>query len=364
MATPLVSVIVPTFNRAALVCRAVDSALQQTHSNMQVVVIDDGSTDDTSAVMNRRYGSDLRVRYVCIENGGVAHARNVGIRHCDGEFVGFLDSDDYWLPWKIELQLKCLERLPEAGMIWTDMDAVNDEGVLIHQRYLRTMYSAYEQLAEEGIPLFRDSYTVTTQELGVSGLTATFELSQGEIFSQMIIGSVVHTSTCLLRRERLSKVGGFREDLKVSGEDYDFHLRTCREGLVAFADIATIGYTVGRPDQLTAASRVIHIAQNALLTIEPILAQSRHQIRLPSRMVGRVLASRHAWVAEELLAVGRRREARAHFLKSIFHNPWAPRSYALLVACLMPARSLAFLLAQLRGGRRMLRRLRDGSGAA
>jgi GT2 family glycosyltransferase len=362
--TPLVSVIVPTFNRSALVCRAVDSALQQTYSNIQVVVIDDGSTDDTSAVMNRRYGSDSRVKYVCIENGGVAHARNVGIPHCTGEFVGFLDSDDYWLPWKIELQMKCLERLPQAGMIWTDMDAVNDKGELVQRRYLRTMYSAYEELAKEGIPLFADSQTLTTQQLGVPGLTATFELSQGDIFSQMIIGSVVHTSTCLLRRERLSKVGGFREDLKISGEDYDFHLRTCREGLVAFADIATIGYTVGSPDQLTAAPCGIHIAQNALRTIEPILAQNRHQIRLSSGVIDRVLASRHAWIGEALLELGRRSEARGHFLKSIFHNPWAPRPHALLAACLMPAGCLAFLRARLRGGRRMLRRLRDGSAAA
>jgi GT2 family glycosyltransferase len=356
MAGPLVSVIVPTYNRAALVCRAIDSALQQTHLNIEVLVIDDGSTDDTSAVIDRRFGSNSRVRYVSIENGGVAHARNVGIENCTGDFIGFLDSDDYWLPWKIELQLKCLERLPQAGMIWTDMDAVSDEGALVHRHYLRTMYSAYGQLAEEGITLFQNTHTVTSQELGVPGLAATFELSQGDIFSQMLIGSFVHTSTCLLRRERLSKVGGFREDLKVSGEDYDFHLRTCREGPVAFADISTIGYTVGRLDQLTAACRVIHIAQNVLLTTESILAQSRDQIRLPSRTIERVLAKRYAWVAEELLAVGRRQEARAHFVKSITHAAWAPRRYVLLVACLLPTASLTFLLRQYRGGKRTFRR--------
>ena len=352
----LVSVIVPTFNRADLLRRAVDSALQQTHPNMQVVVIDDGSTDDTPAVVDRAYGEDPRVKYLRVENGGVSRARNIGIAACSGAFVGFLDSDDYWLPWKIELQLKCLEQAPAAGMIWTDMDAVDETGTTLHVRYLRQMYGTYARLEEEGITLFTDTRTLSTGELGIDALTADIALSQGDIFSQMILGSVVHTSTVLLRRERLEKVRGFREDLQVSGEDYDFHLRTCREGPVAFADIATIGYTVGRTDQLTAPSKIIHIAQNALLTIEPILAESRHLIRLPSRSLERMLAGRHAWVARELLDAGRRREALIHARKSISYAPTEVRRYVLWGLCALPQSCLSLLRSLRRGARSLLLR--------
>jgi GT2 family glycosyltransferase len=362
--TPLVSVIVPTYNRAALVCRAIDSALQQTHTNMEVVVVDDGSTDDTPALLPRRYEHDPRVRYVRVENGGVARARNIGIKNAKGDFVGFLDSDDYWLPWKIELQLKCLELLPEAGMIWTDMDAVNDDGAVVHARYLRHMYGAYSQLAKLGIPLFTDVRSLDAQDLGISGLTATFELSQGNIFSQMIVGSVVHTSTCLLRRERLQKVGGFWEELQVSGEDYDFHLRTCREGAVAFADIATIGYTIGRSDQLTSSPRIVYLALNSIRTLQRALRDSGALINLPPGTVARVLSGQHAWAARELLDSQRRVEARAHALESIRHNPVAMRSYALLAACLLPASGLKVARGLYRAIRIGYTGLRGGPGSS
>ena len=358
MPTPLVSAIVPTFNRELLVCRAVDSALSQSHANMEVVVVDDGSTDDTPAIIRRRYASDPRVKFIRVENGGVARARNIGIDNAAGDFVGFLDSDDYWLTWKVELQLRCLELLPEAGMIWSDMDAVNDEGVVMHRRYLRTMYTAFGLLAAEGIPLFKDERTVSAQELGITGLSASFTLYQGNIFTQMIMGSLVHTSTCLLRRERLEKVGGFREDLRISGEDWDFHLRTCGEGLVAFADIVTIGYTIGRSDQLSADSRVVHIAENAIRTLEPILVERRNRINLSPGMIARVLSGKHAWAARLLLEAGRRKEAIAHALKSIYTCPWIPGPYALLVACVLPRPVLSALLGVRRNGRRVYARLR------
>lgn len=356
-----VSVVIPTFNRASLMCRAVDSALGQSHDNMEVVIVDDGSTDDTRAVVERRYAGEPRVKYIQVENGGVSRARNIGIAAATGDFVGFLDSDDYWLPWKTELQLKCLELHPEAGMIWTDMDAINEAGDVIHPRYLRKMYPAHDALVAEGIPLFTTTRPITARELGMPGLTAEFALGCGDIFSQMIIGSVVHTSTVLLRRERLNKVRGFREDLKVSGEDYDFHLRTCREGPVAFADIPTIGYTVGRSDQLTATALFVHIAQNSLKTLEPILAESRHLIQLPSKRVNRVLAGKHAWVAKELLELGRRKEARKHALESVLRTPAEPRRYALLGACLTPTPWLTFVVEQRRRVRRVIARFRGGA---
>jgi hypothetical protein len=102
-------------------------------------------------------------------------------------------------------------------MIWSDMDAVNEADEVIHERYLRKMYTAHNELAEEGIPLFTDVRTVAGRELGIAGLEAAFTLGQGTIFSQMIIGSVVHTSTTLLRRERLNKVRRFPATRQESG---------------------------------------------------------------------------------------------------------------------------------------------------
>src|SRR5205814_4707411 len=101
----LVSVILPTFNRAHCIGQAIDSALQQTYRDLEVIVVDDGSTDETHQLIKRKYGDLESVKYIFQENMGVGAARNTAIRAAKGEFIAFLDSDDIWKPWKIELQL-------------------------------------------------------------------------------------------------------------------------------------------------------------------------------------------------------------------------------------------------------------------
>jgi glycosyltransferase involved in cell wall biosynthesis len=141
----LVSVIIPTYNRAHSVRAAVESVLAQTHRNVQAFVVDDGSTDGTADVVSRLWRDEPRVRYVRKDNGGVASARNVGLRGAGGDFVAFLDSDDAWFPWKVELQLACLRVFPRAGMIWSDMRALGPDGTVSSPRHLRTMYSAWQR---------------------------------------------------------------------------------------------------------------------------------------------------------------------------------------------------------------------------
>ncbi|MEP7310944.1 MAG: glycosyltransferase family 2 protein [Pseudomonadota bacterium] len=353
----LVTAIVPSYNRADVVCRAIDSALNQTYAEIEVIVVDDGSTDETPELVRRKYADRPNVRYLRVENGGVSRARNIGIAAATGAYIAFLDSDDIWLPWKIELQVRCLELLPEAGMIWTDMDAIDDGEMMVQDRYLRKMYHAYAVLTGLGVPVFDKSRSLRAGELGIRGIETDVQLHSGYIFSQMIMGNLVHTSTCLLRRERLARVVGFREDLRVTGEDYDFHLRTCREGDVAFIDVASIGYTIGRSDQLTGPSLSVFMAQNALRTVEPVLAESGHLIRLPRGAVNGMLARTHAWVGMTMIASDRRAEARAHAATSIRHKPLVLRSYLLWVAAALPPRGFSSMRATLRAARKLKARI-------
>jgi hypothetical protein len=132
--------------------------------------------------------------------------------------------------------------------------------------------------------------------------------------------------------------------------------------MVAFADIVTIGYTIGRLDQLSADSRVVHIAQNAVRTLEPILVERRNRINLPADRIARVVSGKHAWAARLLLEAGNRKEATAHALKSIYTCPWIPGPYGLLVACVLPRPVLSGLLGVRRSGRRVVARLRGALG--
>jgi glycosyltransferase involved in cell wall biosynthesis len=112
MTSPLVSIVIPTFNRAATIVRAVESVLQQTYRPLELIVVDDGSTDGTSEVL-KAYGN--AIVYVRQDNAGPAAARNRGIRESQGDMVAFLDSDDVWLAAKLERQVAVLERAgPDA----------------------------------------------------------------------------------------------------------------------------------------------------------------------------------------------------------------------------------------------------------
>jgi len=116
---PLVSVIIPTYNRAALVPLAIQSALNQTHQNLEIIVIDDGSTDNTKEAVESIAEQDSRVKYLRHDtNKGVAAARNTGIMQARGEYIAFLDSDSQWMPEKIQKQLKVFhEGSQELGLV-------------------------------------------------------------------------------------------------------------------------------------------------------------------------------------------------------------------------------------------------------
>jgi glycosyltransferase involved in cell wall biosynthesis len=334
-ANELASVIVPTFNRGYCIQRAIDSVLAQTYPNIEVLVVDDGSTDKTSEVVRDRYGDDSIVRYHYQDNKGVSSARNRGIGLARGAYVAFLDSDDTWKPWKLDLQIRCISLIPQVGMIWSEMEAVGPDGRLVSDRYLRTMYGAYALLG--GRKLFSDGRPLLGLFPDLPAEARGGTLYAGDIFRQMVMGNLVHTSTVLLRRERMLRVRGFNEELRVSGEDYDFHLRTCREGPVAFIDVSTVRYQIGMPDALTRPEYSIHLALNDLKTITPIIELDGARIGWPSSVLRRRLARSNAWVGESYSEMGQLVEARPFLIASIGYHFWQPRVWLLTILSFLPA---------------------------
>lgn len=334
MDQPLVSVIVPTYNRAYCLSHAIDSVLGQTHAHCEVVVVDDGSTDGTPQLIADRYGGNEKIRYLRKSNRGVASARNAGFAAAAGVYVALLDSDDTWKRWKIATQLACLEALPQVGMVWTDMEAVDPHGQLLEQRYLRKMYHAYRWFEDGG--LFEQRAQLTALAPGCPDPGTATEVCWGDIFSEIVLGNLVHTSTVLLTRERLQQVGGFDERLRVTGEDYDFHLRTCRAGPVAYIDLPSISYQIGGADQLTHPSLTLQMAENFLKTIEPVIERDRARIRLPEHMIRAVLAEAHGWIGRELLKSGRVPEARRSLFRALRLAPRQTGSWLLLADSWLP----------------------------
>ena len=198
--SPLVSAIIPTYNRADVVFEAVDSVLGQTYSNLEVIVVDDGSADETVARL-RRYGD--RIRLVSQENAGPAVARNRGVAVSRGEYIAFLDSDDLWLPTKVEQQVVLLEKagksvpccLCNIMMRWYERDIASFE------------IASLKPSADEGIWVNADEILATRFVL----------------FNQGIV----------IRRDVLERIGGFDESLRLL-EDHELALRLSLEGPWSF----------------------------------------------------------------------------------------------------------------------------------
>ena len=127
------SIIIPTHNRAELLKKALDSLLAQTYQNFEVLVCDDGSSDNTKDIVNE-FSNKLNIHYIWEENwGGPARPRNNGIRAAKGEWICFLDSDDYWYPLKLE---SCLLYLDESDLVYHHLDIVGDENFSYHDKLI------------------------------------------------------------------------------------------------------------------------------------------------------------------------------------------------------------------------------------
>jgi glycosyltransferase involved in cell wall biosynthesis len=205
-----VSVIIPTFNRAMKTARAVASVLYQTFTDYEIIVVDDGSQDNTEAVMRQFEG---RIRYVVIpSNQGVSAARNRGIKESQAPWIAFLDSDDYWLPRKLEMQVAFFEERPEAVICQTQ------EIWIRNGRYAN--------------PKKRH------------------RKPSGDIFEPSLRLCLVSPSAVMMRRSLVEEVGPFDEELPVC-EDYDLWLRiACRYPVHLIGDRLLIKEG-GHADQLS-----------------------------------------------------------------------------------------------------------------
>lgn len=187
---PKVSVIIPTYERAAKVQSTIESVLAQTYSDFEVIVVDDGSTDGTGQILEEIFGD--RIRYYAQTNQGVSVARNKGVEEARGEWIAFLDSDDRWEKEKLEWQFKALERFgPQCGACYTDTR-------LFNHTETRTLF----QMAEEN---YRHEET-----MGVNTDVLRLLVRPGGA------GMVVHLSSLLARADVLKKTGGFDPKLLYS----------------------------------------------------------------------------------------------------------------------------------------------------
>jgi hypothetical protein len=167
-------------------------------------------------------------------------------------------------------------------------------------------------------------------------------LYAGDIYGKALLGNLVLPSSVLMTRARLERAGRFDRSLQVAGEDFDFFLRVCREGPVAFADVPTVSYRVGQADQLTHPSRALYMARNYVRTMDQAIARDPDRVDVPESMLDAARGYGHAWTAQGYLAIGDRRSARRHLRIAL--GLGSARAGVLAPLALLPGRVAAFSL--------------------
>ena len=188
----LVSVIIPAFNCELYISQAIQSVLQQTYENIECIVVDDGSTDHTASEISK-FGN--RVKYIRQENAGASAARNNGIANAEGEYIAFLDADDFWAPNKIEIQIQVFREYPEVSLVSTESISISE--------------NEFDQ--NRKLPQCRFDKDAVS-------------LCHG--FSHVYQPPFLLTSAIVLPTVLIREIEGFDESLKTA-EDMDLYMRCC-----------------------------------------------------------------------------------------------------------------------------------------
>lgn len=275
MISPLVTVVIPAFNASATVLRAIDSACNQTFPSTEIIVVDDLSTDTTREIVDA--ANRPKVRLICHDrNQGASAARNTGIHAACGEYIAFLDSDDYWLPEKLTKQLAVIQPQQRMSLVTCDSLFVNTEGVV-----------------------FRRSHEFNPPVTGENAWKA------------LLACNFIPTPTVLARRSLLLEVGGFNPALPIA-EDLDLWIRLAIAGPIGVVAEPLVMIN-DQPGSLI--NRHLRDEQEILLSvIERYLETERD--RIETHVARRILGQRMFRIGANHYAKGWYRQSLRPFLRS------------------------------------------------
>jgi glycosyltransferase involved in cell wall biosynthesis len=294
------SVVIPTYNRAPLVARAVRSALAAISPGDEVIVVDDGSTDETERVLAPFAGE---IRYVRITNGGAGRARNRGVAEARSPLVAFLDSDDEWEPDRLLLGRRLLAARPDVLFCFSDLGS-RREGTPDRRKALASWHHdprPWDEILGPG------SWYSSLAELPPG--RADFQVHVGDLYAALLTASYVPVQTVLVRRAEAGPALHFGEGLPTY-EDWECAARLARAGLAAYLDTETAWqWTHGAP-RLTDADEV-ETATTRIAVVERVWGSDGEFLAREGERVARVLREQQLIRLRGLLGRGQIREARA-----------------------------------------------------
>lgn len=288
-----VSVVTPTYNRARFLPEAVNSVLAQTYTDLELIIVDDGSVDDTRNVLEP-FLADGRVRYFYQENQGQSYARNLALEIAAGDFIAFLDSDDLWAPDKLEKQLAVLQKEPEVDIVHGDEAMIDEHGAVISLENMKR-YS-------------------------------------GRITRRLLADNSVSITTALVRRRCFDEMGGFDTSVGVA-DDYELWLRFSARYCFHYQPDIVASYRV-MADQISSDKRR-RFAANERIIREFLVRYG--EVLSPGELRWGV-ARFYCRKARYFASVGERGEAASAIVRALCNAPLDSAVWKALYRVMVPRR--------------------------
>ena len=271
---PKISVIIPTYNRGQYITQALESVLNQTFHDYEIIVIDDGSTDNTQEILKKFEGKIISLRQ---DNQGISNTRNRGINESHGAYITFLDSDDFWAPDKLEEQVKILDAYPKVGIVYARMPIINERGEKIGMK-----------------------------PAGVSGKN----------FKELLeVWGDIPTSTVMTRRDCFEKAGLFESPLEPM-EDIDMWIRIARFYDLYEIENKVLAYYRRHEEQITSKKTRVY---NGLLRIYTKIYDNYPEA--PRNLMLKRIVENQYLLAKENYLEGHYKNAFTHALAAILRYP-------------------------------------------
>lgn len=288
MKAPVVSILTPVYKGKNFITHAIESALGQTYQHIELVIVNDGSPDNSAEVI-RPFLADPRVKYIEQANAGVATARNTALAHATGDYVGFLDQDDEWMPDKLSLQVNFLESHPDIALVHGRQVCIDDTGPILDSDFIH------------------------------------IEAVSGHCFPLLFEKNRIAVLTVLARRSAIAEAGGFNPQAS-RADDYELWLRIAFRHLIGFIDRPVARYRVHGDN---ASHDTFRMTVADLTVIESVLGElpgvrdaiSDNAIRARLYNLHWQIGNWHMWKHQDF------KQAREHFRKAIYQRPFFPAAW-------------------------------------
>ena len=280
---PKVSIIIPTYNCAHFLREAIESALNQTYQHIEIIVVDDGSSDGTKELLKGyQHGYPDKFRFYCQDNRGSSAARNLGIKNAEGEFIALLDSDDYWSSQKLKKQMTLFEEDPQIAFSFTNACILKNGHMT--GNYVR---------ADES------------------------ELIKGELFYDLFFRNFIPFSSVVFKKSIINEIGLLDETLW-SIQDFEWLLRVIRHYKIRYIDECLVTYRVHNTN-ISKHMEIRH--KEGLEVLKRTIAQYPELKQKLGKRLIRLLADKYFYFGYALFDKNHIKESREQFLNAIRTDP-------------------------------------------